>query len=87
MKQEAAEFVEKVIRPAQQAAKEAIGAVAMASRANKKLAKERADILCQELEAAIAQKSELDLQIKEKGREFCRRQGREFCLRHDFLFS
>ena len=86
MKQEVAEFVEKVRRPAQQTAKEAADKVKIAPRAEKKLAKERADILCQELEAAIAQESELDLKVKEKAREFCRRQGREFCLRHGFLY-
>ena len=86
MKQEVAEFVEKVLRPAQQTAKEAVDKVKIAPRAEKKLAKERADILCQELEAAFAQNSNLDLQVKEKAREFCRRQGREFCLRHGFLY-
>ena len=40
----------------------------------------------QEMEAAIAQKSELDLKVKEKAREFCRRQGRDFGLRHGFLY-
>jgi hypothetical protein len=86
MKQEVAEFVEKVLKPATQTAKEAADKVKIAPRAEKKLAKERADILRQERQAALDRESELNLQIKEKGKEFCRRQGRDFCLRHGFLY-